>query len=216
LKKLLERLRKEELIGFLLEYAKSDPKFVNAVNVRFREPEFAEELKKIRYKIAKALDHVSDYSTHDSWGHVDFYIGDIVEEILQRAGQGHIRLAFSEMELLYRKLLECFEYQGECEISDVAEYCCIEDMSKIAELAVSQEDKEYIFGKCIELAELEEGKDYGADYEDKLLSIAVKFVTSKNCEVLENAISRFDGTRREKEFKQIRMEIISRTEGEGI
>jgi hypothetical protein len=68
-------------------------------------------------------------------------------------------------------------------------------MSKIAGLAVSPKDKEYIFGKCIELAELEEGKDYGADYEDKLLSIAARFVTPKNREVLENAISRFDGTR---------------------
>jgi hypothetical protein len=86
-------------------------------------------------------------------------------------------------------------------------------MSKIAGLAVSPKDKEYIFGKCIELAELEEGKDYGADYEDKLLSIAARFVTPKNREVLESAISRFDCPRREKEFKQIRLEIIRRIEG---
>ena len=195
MKELLERLSKEELMGFLLKYAKSDPKFVNAVNVHFREPEFEEELNKIRYKINKALADVSDYSSRDSWGNADFYVDDIIEEIWQRAEQGHIRLAFAEIELLYRRLLECYEYQGECEISEVVEYTCIEIMSKIAGLAVSPKDKEYIFGKCIELAELEEGKDYGADYEDKLLSIAARFVTPKNREVLENAISRFDGTR---------------------
>ena len=215
MKELLERLSKEELIGFLLKYAKNDPKFVNAVNVHFREPEFDEEINKIRYEIDKALGHVSDYSTHDSWGHVDFYIGDIVEEILQRADQGHIRLAFAEIELLYRRLLECLEYQGECEITYETD-SCVRDMAKIAELAVFPEDKEYIFARCIELSELEEGKDYGADYEDRLLSIAAGFVTPQNREVLEKAISRFDGTGREKEFKQIRMEIISRTEGEGI
>lgn len=108
-----------------------------------KKPVFEEELNKIRYEIDKALGHVSDYSTHDSWGHVDFYIGDIVEEIFQRAGQGHIRLAFAEIELLYRRLLECLEYQGECEITDETD-SCIRDMAKIAELAVFPEDKEYI------------------------------------------------------------------------
>ena len=53
-------------------------------------------------------------------------------------------------------------------------------MYKIADKAVLTEDKDYIYMKCIELSKLEDGKDYGADYEDKLLEIAEKFVTPEN------------------------------------
>ena len=139
---------------------------------------------------------------------------DITAEVKQRAEQGHIKLAFAEIELLYRKLLENFEYQSECEISDEADDCLVM-MSEIADKAVLSEDKDYIFKQCIELSELEDGKDYGADYEGKLLRIAAKFVTSENLAELEKALTRFDSQGwRAEEFKLIRLEIIRIVEGE--
>ena len=87
-------------------------------------------------------------------------------------------------------------------------------MSEIADKAVLTEDKDYIFRQCIELSELDDGKDYGADYEDKLLKIAAKFVTRENLAELENALAAFDSSWREKDFKLIRLEIISKIEGE--
>jgi len=210
--KLFDKLSKEELIEFLGAYAKGDAKFANAVAVHFRKPEFAEELTKIESVINSALDGASDYRTHDSWGYVNFDVSDIFEEIRLRADQGHIMLAFAELELLYGKLLENFEYQGECEISDEAE-TCLDIMLELASKTVRVEDKEYIFKHCIELSELEDGKDYGADYEDKLLGIAAKFVTPENRSELENALSRFDSSWREEEFKLIRLEMIRKIEG---
>ena len=166
-------------MDFLVEYAESDAKFTNAVYARFRNPEFEEELDKIKNEIDHALAGVSDYRNRDSWGDAIFDVSYIVAEIKQRAEQGHIRLAFAELELLYRKLLENFGYQGECEITNETDDC-IDIMYKIADKAVLAEDKDYIYRKCMELSKLEDGKDYGADYEDKLLEIAKKFVTPES------------------------------------
>jgi hypothetical protein len=173
-RELLEKLNKKELLDFIVEYAENDAKLANAINVSFGKPEFKAELSKMENEIAKALDGVSDYRNHDRWGNANIYVGDITEEIKQRAEQGHIRLAFAQVETLYRKLLENLEYQGECEISDEAEYC-LDIMSKIADKAALPEDKEYTRERCIELSKLEDGKNYGLDHEDKLLGIAAKF-----------------------------------------
>jgi hypothetical protein len=63
---------------------------------------------------------------------------------------------------------------------------------------------------------LEDGKDYGADYEDKLLRIAAKFVTPENLEELEEALECFGPECwRYEEFNLIRLEIIRRIKGEG-
>ena len=209
MRKLLEGLSKDDLIDFILEYAENDVRFVNSINVRFSEPKYEEELNKIRNKINYALADVSNYRTHDSWGNAIYDVSDIFEEICQRAEQGHIRLALSELEMLYRKLLENLEYQGECEISDDADYC-VEIMSDIADKVLNSEDEEYIFGQCLELSELKDGKDYGVYHEDKLLSIAVKFVTQENRKRLENAIARYSSPRREKEFRLILVELARR------
>ena len=212
MRQLLERINRDKLLEFLVEYAENDAKFANAVNVRFGEPVYDDEIDKIEHEIDRALSGVSDYRTHDSWGNANFFTGDIIEEIRERASQGHIRLAFAETESLYRKLLDLFEYQGECEISDEAEYC-ISIMSDIADEAVSVDDKEFIFQHCIELADLEDAKNYGADYEDKLLRIAVKFVTIENRAEMERALTRFDSGRREEEFALIRLELVRTFEG---
>jgi len=213
MKKLLEELSKEKLIEFIEEYAKKDNNFRNAVNVHFGKPEYEEELLKINNAIDNALCRVSDYSCRDSWGNAVFNTGHIITEIRQRIGQGHVRLAFAEIEMLYRKLLENLEYQGECEIIEEAEYC-IDIMSEIADLTSSSGDKEFIFSHIIALSELEDGKNYGADYEDKLLKIAAKFVTAENRAKLEKALAPFESTRREEAFKLIQLEIIRKIDGE--
>lgn len=211
---ILENQSKEKLIDFIIEFAEKDAKCANTLSVRFGKPgEFGKELNKIKNKIDTALNGVSDYRYHDSWGYVDIDVDDIIEEINQRVEQGHIRLAFAEIELLYCKLIENFEYQGECEISDEAENC-LEIMSEIADKAVLDNDKDYIFKQCIALADLDDGKDYGADYEDKLLLIAAKFATPENRTELEAAIELFDSGWREEEFNLIRLEVIRRIEGE--
>ena len=213
LKNIFKKLRKEQLVDFLLEYSRNDNKFVNAVKVRFREPEFEEELTKIESEIHFALSRVSDYRTHDSWGNARFDVSDIVKEINIRADQGHIRLAFMELEILYRNLLANFEYQGECEISMEAE-SCLENMSEIADNATLLEDKEYIFNQCMNLVELEDGKDYGADYEHILLKIAAKFVAPENRIILENSLTLLSVGWREKDFVPVQLDIIQKIEGD--
>ena len=199
MRKILEKQNKETLIDFIVEYAKSNSDIINAVDVWFKKPEFSKELKKIENAVECAFDGASDYYHRSGWDYIDFDVSGIITEIKQRTEQGHIRLAFAELELLYRKLIECFEYQAECEISDEAENC-LEIMVEIANKAVLVGDKEYIFRQCIYLSDLEDGKDYGADYEDKLLLIAAKFVTPENLMELEKALKCLNGSCREEEL----------------
>ena len=213
MKEILKKQSKEALIDFIVEYAENNDSMINAVNVWFKKPEFSRELQKIKNMVDIAFEGASDYKHHDDWGNIIFDVSDIIFEIRQRAEQGYIKLAFAEIELLYCKLLECFEYQGECEISDEAEYC-LEIMAEIADKAVLSEDKEYIFQQCLYLTNLKDGKDYGADYEGKLLLIAVKFVTPENRAELEKALECLNVRRREKEYTLIRLEIIRKMEGE--
>ena len=213
MRKLLEKLTKEEIIDFIKEYATNDSKFANAVNVSFGQPDFKQELKKMGRNIDEKIDSASSYRRHNNWGYVNVNTDDIVAEIDKRAEQGHIRLAFAETEMLYRKLLEIFDEQEECEVADEAEECLI-IMSEIADRAVSDEDKKYIFENCIALADIDDGKDYGADYEDKLLRIAAKFVTPQNRAELEEAIELYDFEWRREELQLIRLEIIRKLEGE--
>jgi len=59
MRELLESLSKEELIDFIVEYAGNDAKFANAINVRFREPDFSEEpdFYEELWKIESIIDH---------------------------------------------------------------------------------------------------------------------------------------------------------------
>ena len=121
MRKLLERLGWEELLDFLDDYAKIDFRFANAINLRFSDPGYDEELGKMTIAIDVALEGVNDYSARDSLGFVSFCTGDIISEIRTRIAQGHIRLAFAETVMFYRELLNLLEHQGECELSMEAE-----------------------------------------------------------------------------------------------
>lgn len=213
IRELLGQLSKDELIDFIATYSVRDDRFADAVSVRFSEPEFQHEITKLEKRVDAALEPANEYRTYGGWGYIDIDLSDIVMEIEQRTKQGHIKLAFDEVELLYRKLLENFEYQQECELSDEAE-SCLDLMAEIAGDAVLSEDKEYIFEQCIKLSELEDGKDYGADYEGELLRIAARFVTPDNLEKLEEAMECINSSWREEEYKLIQVEIIRRLEGD--
>lgn len=213
MRKLLESKNSGELLDFLEEYAKRDDAFRNALRVRFAKPDFHAELKSISAKIDNVLDDVPNYNRHrGGWGYVNIDTDNIIFEIEERVKQGHIKLAFAELEILYVKLINLFEYQEECEISDKAE-SCLWFMSDVAEKAVETSDCTYIYEHSIDLACLEDGKDYGADYEDTLLSIAARFVTQDNRAMLEDALSQFETGWRAEEFKLIYLTMLQRLEG---
>jgi len=213
IEQLLENQTKKTLLGFIVEYAENDSRLANAIHVRFGAPEFNAELVKFERQIDIALDDATDYRARGSWGHINVDLSDIIKEVYERAEQNHIRLAFAELAMLYRKLVENFEYQEECEIADEAEDC-LRIMAEIADKATTKEDQDYIFRLCLELSELEDGKDYGADYEDKLLLISAKFVNAENVSELNKALALFESnTWRAEEFKLIRLGVIRKLNG---
>ena len=205
----LESLSKAQLMQLVLDYCKKDSNLLNEINIRFKKPEFSAELEKMQYAIDQALDGISDYHARDRWGYATVNVSHIQSEIRLRAQQGHIKLAFIQIELLYRRLLKLFEYQEECEISEEAEYC-LKIMEEIADLAILDEDKAFIFEKCLELVDLDDGKDYGGEYEDGLFHIAVKVVTNQNRAELEQALTQFTIGYREETFQLIWLDIIKK------
>jgi hypothetical protein len=87
-------------------------------------------------------------------------------------------------------------------------------MEEIADKAVLDEDQQTIFQTCIALSDLEDGKDYGADYEDRLLQISAKFVTPQNLTELEAALTRVSTKWNEEEFVLIRLDVVRKLNGE--
>jgi len=211
---LLLNIDPDELLDFLAEYAKRDNDFEDALRVRFEEPDEQAELAKLGGKIDTALEDVSRYGRGSRWydsSSVD--TSGISFEIEQRAKQGHVLLAFKSLETMYRKLIEVFEEQEECEIADEVEDC-LRRMAEVADQTTVSADQAYIFDCCIALAALEDGKDYGADYEDQLLAISAKFVTQENIQELEEAIALYEEEWSAEDFALIRLTIIRRLEGE--
>jgi hypothetical protein len=211
-----------ELLAFLADYAERDSAFENAVRVRFQTldlgngetPDFASEVAKIADMVDEALtnDDGRDYRRR-GWGYISVNTSEVDTEIRARIEQGHIRLAFAELEAKYRRLLDAYEYQDECEISDEAEYT-IDQMSKAAEQAKDAADQEYIFDRCIALCELDTAKDYGADYEDRFLKIASPFVTPANRAKFEAEISKHNSGWRAGDFKLIQLNMIRRLDSD--
>ncbi|MCL2298832.1 MAG: hypothetical protein FWC27_01640 [Firmicutes bacterium] len=161
----------EALLNFLEEYARHDPRLDNALRVQFAQPDFDAELDKISGIIDTVLADVPDWDKHDKWGCISIDTGDMLFEVEQRVKQGRFKLAFAILEALYRKLLENFEYQGECELAMEAEDC-LRRMSGVAVQAVDPADQEYIIEHCIALARSKVGEGYGANYGDRLMLIA--------------------------------------------
>jgi hypothetical protein len=201
-----------ELLDFLSDYAKHDSKFDNAVQVRFGAPDFDHEVDKITEMIDDALTGNGGDYRRGSWGHIYVDTSEICEEIRARAEQGHIRLAFTESEMLYRKLLELFEYQEECEINDEAGDC-IDKMTEVAKMATAADDQEYIFEHCLELCELDIAQNYGENYETRFLKIALRFITPANRAKFEAELSKHDSGWYSDDFKIIRLDMIRRLDG---
>ena len=209
---ILKGISKDDLMEFLLEYAKKDTKFLNAFNVKFAAPENAHELTKLEKQIDSLLKYATSRRGRDSWGYMDIDISGILDELFERAQQGHVRLAFDGAEMLYRKMLDIFEYQEECELSDEIENLLLA-MLDMADEVSKKEEKDYIFEQCIRLAELDTAKEYGADYEVSLYKIAAKFATCDNLSILEEAM---DGCNfyYAPEMALIRLEIKRRLGGD--
>ena len=203
---LLRNADRETLIDILVEYAQHDAKLTSMINVRFREPEFDEELKKIEKLIDKGLGETSNHRIRDRWGGMVFDVADVFYEIEDRINQGYIKLAFTELELLYHKLTTYFDSQGEHEISDVVKDC-VAMMDTAAQEAVVQDDKDFIFERCVELAKLKVCEDYGMDSEAKILKTAVRFINEQNREKAESIIDKKEKSWFSEEYHAIRDEI---------
>lgn len=111
-RQLLEKRSREELVDLVMEWAQHDESLASLIDVRYGEPKYEDELYKMEAILEKAFCMIENCN-HDIWGYVRIPLVDVYRQIGERARQGHIRLAFSLAEMLYRKLLQSFEYQTE-------------------------------------------------------------------------------------------------------
>ena len=168
---LLNAVDQAQLINFMLDYAERDATFLNMINVKFSQLDFDEEITKMKAKIHAEFYGVQDYdSRRDSWGNFQYCTDEIHYEINQRCEQGHVKLAFIQLAMLYEHLVSLFEYQGECEFGEEAEYTCLGGMKDIAELVQSPEDKKKLQSICQELLNLENIKGYGYDHLNDIVA----------------------------------------------
>jgi hypothetical protein len=213
---LLKSVEINELLDFLVGYAKHNRKLADALKQRFSALEagaldFGYEVGLIAKMVDKALP--KNIKTRNEICYIDFDSTKIDQKISFHLSQGYIRLAFAELEVIYRKLLDVFEIQDECEISDVVENY-IDLMAEVAKNAVDASDQEYIFDRCIILCRLDTAKDYGADYEEMFLRIASQFITRENKGQFDAELSKLNNRFLSDDFKLIELNMIRRLEGD--
>ncbi|GHU75462.1 hypothetical protein FACS1894188_06390 [Clostridia bacterium] len=211
-RKLLENIKLDELIDFIEDYAEHDSYLANALRVRFSVSDFDTELSKFAKRINIAIDNSDAYDHRHGYGYINIDTASLDNEIHTRISQGRFHLAFAEIEMLYCSLLDLYECQEECEVADEAEGY-LEEMAEVAAMVSDKSDKEYIFNRCLALADLDTGRDYGAEYEYELLNIASQFVTPQNREDIELMLEKYSDGWVADELKVIQLNIIERLAG---
>jgi hypothetical protein len=209
---ILDNIPEAQLRAFVAEYAQRDGDFANALGVRFAAPDFSTEVQKISRTIARKVKSASHYGRGGSWGYMTLDLGKVDEEIRRRLEQGQVRLAFAQAAAAYTELLPAYEIQEECEIADEAEGY-IEWMAAIAKAAKDPADQEYMYRRCIELALDHTASDYGGDYQDRFLQIAVRFITPENREDFDAVIAECGNAWSEGIFAAIQLEALRKLEG---
>jgi len=212
IRKLLESLDRNELIDVLVDLAASDHETANYLEVRFGERAEDEDITILSAKIEEELNRAASSRHRGSWGHMQIDFGDIMREIEEREKQGRIRLAFTELEVLFRKLQDYYEYQEECEIDDECDYC-IRRMADIAKSVVDPNDKEFVFERCIGMCGSEAAKNYGADCDVNLLKIAMDFLDRDNRHKFEDALAGLEIGWLSDKYKMLHYEAILHLDG---
>ncbi|MDR1482633.1 MAG: hypothetical protein LBI74_08420 [Synergistaceae bacterium] len=213
IQELINNVSDKQLREFVIEYAKRDGDFSNALSVRFAVPEFEAEVTKIADMVENELEGVDDYRRRDSWGYIRIDLSKVDYEIQQRIAQGQYRLAFAQSAAAYAELLEVYEYQSECEISDEAG-SFVDKMSDIAGEVTDSADQAYIYERCVELAYDDTASDYGDSYQGRFLKIAARFITQTNREEFDAAIEKFSGDYRGEELSVIKLTTVRRLDGD--
>lgn len=213
IRKLLASLDRNALIDALVDLADSDDETANFLEVRFGTRQEDKDIAILTAKIEQELKRAASRNRRGDWGHMQLETGDIFREIDEREKQGKIRLAFSELEVLFRELQNYYEYQEECEIDDECDYC-IRRMAEIAESATDPSDREFIFERCIGLCGSEGSRDYGSDSDEKLLKIAIGFLDQNNRSKFEGVIANIAVGWQKDRYKMIQYEAIQLLDGE--
>lgn len=131
----------------------------------------------------------------------------------KHAQKGKIRLAFTELEILFRKLQDYYEYQEECEIDDECGYCIMK-MADIADAATDPHDKEFIFERCIGMCGPNAAESYGADFDYRLLKIAISFINQGNRHGFEDVLKHHDKGWDSGKYMLVWLDAILRLDGE--
>ena len=183
---LIKNADENKLAEFLADYANQNPKFAIALKARFSEQmNYFDEISNFHFLIDEAIEKALNYRLSGSFSYLNIDTSEVTDEINERARQGHIKLAFDALKLLYTSLLAIYEYQDECEVSDEIEDC-LDHMVDVAKKASLPSDKEFIHKCCVELAYYYDEIDY-EDYQKQLLAIADMFVTDPKEYALEQA-----------------------------
>lgn len=208
-----ESVSKEKLLDFVREYARRDEVFANALRVQFDQPVTRKDVSRIRDRFKERLEAAFHDRFRQRWTPRSLQTGEIFHEIDERTAQGHFRMAFESLSAVYKELLEYFDVQEECEVSDEVEYC-LTKMADVARRISDPTDQVFVYDTCIELANLQTGRDYGASYEDKLLAIAVDFLTSDNRASFDRLLGIFKDSYRRDSFMPIHLRAVHKLDGE--
>ncbi|MDR1639472.1 MAG: hypothetical protein LBT59_07245 [Clostridiales bacterium] len=182
MRELLRRIDIEKLYDFLEERLKNDKSLSKMFLATFAEPDYDSVLRSLKKDIEYAIHNTELHK--ENYGTIDIDTDKVTKEIIAYADNGHVRLAFSALEIMYKKLVEVIEELRDCDIPE-ALFSCVDLISDIASDAKDPKDIEYLFEGCLKLAKAEIDYDYELDFPEEFWHICSRLVTEENRAKLE-------------------------------
>ncbi|MDR1639474.1 MAG: hypothetical protein LBT59_07255 [Clostridiales bacterium] len=179
MRKLLRQIDIEELYDFLEERLEHDESFSKTFLERFAAPDYDSAIT----SLVKGIDDAIDNAKIEMMD-VEINLYKVNDEIMSYAKKGHIRLAFSALEIMLRELVRFYEENSEldipCEI-----FGCVNLMQDVANEAKNPKDKDFLFANSLRLAKEEIDSTGILDYQIELWDLCAQLVTEENRAKLE-------------------------------
>jgi hypothetical protein len=201
MRELLEKIDIGKLYDFIEERLNSDESLAKLFLATFAEPDYSSTLKSLKSEIKTAI--YSAMNARDDWEALEIDTSDVTDEIMAYALSGHVKIAFSALEILLDELYELVDEQSEGEITDEI-WSCANLMSDVADEAEDPDDQKFVFEHSLELAKADMATYY--DVQEDFLNICASLVTEENLSDLEAATENMP--------LSARIEIIRNLEGQ--
>lgn len=218
----LDSIEHDQLITFIVEYAKSDEKFLNELYVTFGEPDFGAEMEGIKVRIADVIRQGtrSGFIDYRGCDYICNEMDQILEQAQKRLNQGHPVIAFGiAMQICLKGYWLASRADSSSGSLTITINSSLEMIDKASANAIAEADRKFIYEKCCKEAKNKVFEGWNEGNYAFLRSCA-RFVTKRNAKKIFDTLDylaeklRTDSFSYTTDDKLTRLEICKHLDGE--